>query len=43
MGVAGEVAAEKCKGPASFKLEFIDTLYSLSLNEIEERMRVDIR
>ncbi len=42
MGVAGEIAAKKCKGPGSFKLEFIDTLYSLSLNEIEERMCVDI-
>ncbi len=41
MGVVGEIAAEKCKGPGSFKSEFLDTLYSLSLNEIEERMRVD--
>lgn len=41
MGVVGEIAAEKCKGPGSFKIEFLDTLYSLSLNEIEERICVD--
>jgi hydroxyethylthiazole kinase len=41
MGIVGEVAAEKCKGPGSFKVEFIDTLYSLSFNDIEGRMRVD--
>lgn len=40
MGITGEIAAEKCKGPGSFKLEFIDTLYSLSLNDIEQRMLV---
>ena len=28
MGIAGEIAAKKCKGPGSFKLEFIDTLYT---------------
>lgn len=41
MGITGEIAAQRCKGPGSFKQEFIDTLYSLSLNEIEERLRVD--
>lgn len=40
MGITGEIAAKKCKGPGSFKQEFYDTLYSLSLYEIEERMRV---
>lgn len=41
MGIAGEIAAEKCKGPGSFNTEFLDTLYSLSLNEIEARIRVE--
>jgi hydroxyethylthiazole kinase len=41
MGVAGEIVAEKCKGPGSFKIEFLDTLYSLSFNEIEERICVE--
>lgn len=40
MGIADEVAAKKCKGPGSFKLAFIDALYTLSPNEIEEHMRV---
>lgn len=43
MGITGEIAAKKCKGPGSFKLEFIDALYTLSLNEIEERICVKIQ
>jgi hydroxyethylthiazole kinase len=42
MGIVGEIAATKCKGPGSFKFEFIDTLYTLSLDHIEERIRFDI-
>lgn len=42
MGVCGELAAKKCNGPGTFKLQFIDALYSLSLNEIEARMRVNV-
>jgi len=41
MGIAGEIAAEKCHGPGSFKLAFIDTLYTLTLDEIEGRLRVE--
>jgi len=40
MGIAGEIASDKCHGPGSFKLAFIDTLYTISLHEIEKRMRV---
>ena len=42
MGIAGEIASTNCKGPGSFKLEFIDALYNLSLDQIEERIRFDI-
>lgn len=35
MGIAGEIAAKKGDGPGSFKLTFIDTLYNISLNDIE--------
>ncbi len=42
MGIAGEIAAKKGNGPGSFKLAFIDALYNISLNEIKERMRVDV-
>lgn len=41
MGIAGEIAAEKAEGPGSFKYRFIDTLYNISLSEIETRMRVE--
>ena len=40
MGVAGRLLP-KSEGPGSFNSDLIDTLYSLSLNEIEERMCVD--
>lgn len=42
IGIAGEIASINCKGPGSFKLEFIDALYNLSLDQIEERIRLDI-
>jgi hydroxyethylthiazole kinase len=42
MGIAGEMAAKKADGPGSFKLAFIDALYNIALNDIEERIRVDI-
>lgn len=41
MGVAGEVAAERSHGPGSFKQEFVDALYSLSVDQLESRMRID--
>lgn len=42
MGVAGEIAFTNCKGPGSFKLEFLDALYNLSLDQIERHIRLDI-
>lgn len=42
MGVVGEIAAEQCSGPGSFKIAFLDALYSLSFNEIEARTRVNV-
>ncbi|MEI8364822.1 MAG: hydroxyethylthiazole kinase [Parachlamydiaceae bacterium] len=41
MGIAGEIAAENVRGPGSFKLAFIDTLYNISLNDIEGRVRLE--
>lgn len=35
MGIAGEIAAETAKGPASLQLNFIDTLYQLSETHIQ--------
>lgn len=42
MGIAGEMAAKKAEKPGSFKLAFLDTIYDLSIEEIEERMRVEV-
>lgn len=41
MGIAGEIAAERCEGPGSFRVEFIDALYNISLSEIEGRIRLE--
>jgi len=40
MGVAGEMAAERCGGPASFLVAFIDALYGIRESDLAERMRV---
>lgn len=42
MGIVGEMAAEKSDGPGSFRIAFIDTLYKISLTDIEKRMRVEM-
>jgi hydroxyethylthiazole kinase len=39
MGIAGELATAKSQGPASLQTNFIDTLYSLSADDIESTLR----
>lgn len=41
MGIAGEIAAKNGEGPGSFKSAFIDALYNISLQEIEEHLCVE--
>jgi hydroxyethylthiazole kinase len=41
MGIAGEIAAEHCDGPASLQLRFIDLLYSLTQRDIKEHLKVE--
>ncbi|MFI5344420.1 MAG: hydroxyethylthiazole kinase [Chlamydiales bacterium] len=41
MGIVGEIAAENSNGPGSFKASFADILYTVSLNAIKKRMRVE--
>ena len=36
MGIAGEIAAQTAKGPASLQVNFIDTLYQLSETHIQD-------
>ncbi len=40
--IAGEIAAEKAKGPGSFQIEFFDALNLVSLQEIRKRAKVGI-
>ena len=40
MGIAGELAAEKAKGPGSFVPEFLDALYEIQPAIIAQRLRV---
>ena len=40
MGIAGEIAAEKAKGPASMQVEFLDALFNMTGEEIEQRLKM---
>jgi hydroxyethylthiazole kinase len=39
MGVCGEIAAESCPGPGSLQVRFLDALYSLSHQQLSQRLR----
>jgi len=41
MGIAGELAAEKSKGPGTMQLNFYDELYNLSAESIESRLKLN--
>ena len=41
MGIAGELAAEKCHGPGSFQAEFLDQLYGMSDLELQNRIQIE--
>jgi hydroxyethylthiazole kinase len=40
MGIAGEIAAEKAQGPASMQVEFLDTLFNLKSEDIEQLLKI---
>lgn len=40
MGIAGEIAANNCDGPASLQVKFIDKLYNITLSEIEKTIKL---
>jgi len=42
MGIAGEMAAERCAGPAGFEMCFLDALYNLQESDIERRLKMEI-
>ena len=41
MGVAGEMAVEKADGPGTLQLHFLDALYNLTVEDLEERLRME--
>jgi hydroxyethylthiazole kinase len=41
IGVAGEIAAERSAGPASFQMHFLDTLYQIGESDIERRVKIE--
>jgi hydroxyethylthiazole kinase len=43
MGICGELAATRAEGPASFELHFLDWLYRLNYEEIEARLKFEVR
>jgi len=40
MGIAGEIAAESSKGPASLQVGFLDALFRLSEDDLTNRIRI---
>jgi len=40
MSIAGEIAAEKSAGPGTMQMNFLDVLYSLSKEDIENRLKL---
>jgi len=40
MGIAGEIAAEKAKGPASLQVEFLDALFNMKSEDIQKRLKI---
>ncbi len=40
MGVAGELAAQRSKGPGSLQVNFLDSLYTLRESDFAERLKV---
>jgi hydroxyethylthiazole kinase len=41
MGIAGEMAAESSAGPGSLQLNFLDSLYHLSKDDIGRRLKIE--
>jgi hydroxyethylthiazole kinase len=42
IGIAGEMAAERCNGPGSFQVSFMDALYNIHKSDIESRLKMDM-
>lgn len=42
MGIAGDMATELSKGPGSFQVNFLDSLYLLTGDIIKERIKLNV-
>jgi hydroxyethylthiazole kinase len=42
MGIVGEMAAERCKGPGSFQVSFLDALYNIRESDIKSRLNMEV-
>ncbi len=42
MGIAGEIAAERCNGPGSFQINFLDALYNIQKSDIKSRLKMKV-
>lgn len=42
VGIAGEIAAQKSSGSGSLEINFLDALFNLNLNDIAERLKIEI-
>lgn len=42
MGIAGEMAAQFCHGVGTFKISFLDSIYNLSLPNIQKSLRLEV-
>jgi hydroxyethylthiazole kinase len=42
IGIAGEIAAERCTGPGSFQVSFMDALYNMQESDIVRRLKMEI-
>ena len=42
MGVTGEIAARKSEGPGSMQLNFLDELYKLTAETLQEKAIIEI-
>jgi hydroxyethylthiazole kinase len=42
MGIAGELAGEQAQGPGSFQMRFLDALYTVTENDIRDRVNMEV-
>jgi hydroxyethylthiazole kinase len=41
MGIVGEMAEDSAAGPGSMQMHFLDNLYRLNENDIQQRLKIE--